>query len=368
MRKIFIVPAGSQQHFLDTIKRRRTIEEVKRFIGHENLTSLNNFYHGKDFIVWGARNTQGNVKQFQKMAKGDYVVMVLSGKIVLVAEISYKIHNPDLARYFWRVNELGETWENIYFLINEKFLKDIPIEDVNKYLGYSEGFRPQGLMAVEPNKQEVFEKDYGNIYDVLLSLNEGREIKEKEKAKEFAEIDEKVVEEKEAKSSEHTEIQWRLIRLGTAAGNDIWVPKNDQGKSFEGNQFRDSVMEEFQEGLDIPTYVKNIDTVWRFGYQIKSAFEIEHSTSIYSGLLRLSDLKAITPNTTYPMYIVASRERKPQVFEQLVRPTFKYFNMDKDVGFLSYDVIRELDEKFSGKNYGFTEEMLKQAAEKVASN
>jgi len=367
MRKIFIVPAGSSQHFYDTIQKRRSIEEVRKFIGSETASSLNQLYHGKDFIVWGARNTEGNIRQFQKMEPGDYVIMILSGKAVLVSEISYKINNPPLANYFWSKNELGQTWENIYFLINERFIS-VSIDQLNKYLGYAEGFRPQGLMAIEKNKQELFEKEYGNVYDLLLSLDQGRDIKEKEEAKEILKPEPEDKIEGEAKPSEHTEIQWRLIRLGKAAGNDIWVPKNDQGKEYEGSKFRDEVMEEFQESLDVPAYVKNIDTVWKYGYQIKSAFEIEHSTSIYSGLLRLSDLKAITPNTVYPMYIVASRDRKPAVFEQLARPTFKYFHMDKDVGFLSYDVVRDLDEKFSGKSYGFTEDILKQAAEKVTSS
>jgi hypothetical protein len=221
-------------------------------------------------------------------------------------------------------------------------------------------------MSIESKKQELFEKNYGDIYHVLLSQNQGREIKEVEQAEEVKKSVLLPEEEKEEKISEHTEIQWRLIRLGLAAGNDIWLPANDQNKSYDGNSFKRFLLEEFQPGIDVPTYVKNIDTVWKYGYQIKSIFEIEHSTSIYSGLLRFSDLKAITPNTIYPMYIVAHRDRKLKVFDQIKRPTFKYFDMDRDVAFLDYDVVRELDEKFSGKTYGFTEEILKQAAEKVA--
>jgi hypothetical protein len=361
MRKIFIVPAGSERHFLDTIEKRRSINEVRSFIDDTTVNALNNLYHGKDFIVWGARNTSGSKRLFEKMESGDYVIMVLHGKVLMVGEISIKVKNPEMARYFWHTNEAGETWENMYFIINEQFI-DVPVSLVNKYLGYATHYHPQGLMAIEETRQKEFEKNYGDIYDVLLSLSKGRNLREKEKIKE------EVIKEKEKsdeKPSEHTEIQWKLIRLGRAAGNDIWVPNNDQGKVFEGNEFRKFIMGEFQPGLDIPTYIKNIDTIWRYGYQIKSTFEIEHSTSIYSGLLRFSDLKAITPNTIYPMYIVAPRDRKSLVFDQLARPTFKYFNMDKDVGFLSYDKIRELDEKFSGKNYGFTEEILKQAAEKI---
>jgi hypothetical protein len=361
MRKIFIVPAGSSRHFLDTIGQRRSIDEVRGFIEPEDISALSNLYHGKGFIVWGARNTEGNRRQFMKMSKGDYVLMTLNGKVVLIAEVSFKLNSPQLAKYFWRTNEAGETWENIYFLINEKTV-EIPLEELNKYIGYSLGFRPQGLMAIDTKKQEDFESQYGEIYDLVLSLDKGREIKEKEHRK--IEVESAPKEEPE-KFSEHTEIQWRLIRLGQESGSDIWLPRNDQNKSFEGNKFKDFLLEDFQEGVDVPTYVKNLDTVWKYGYQIKSVFEIEHSTSIYSGLLRMSDLKAITPNTVYPMFIVAPRDRKPNVFEQLERPTFKFFNMDKDVAFLSYDIIRELDDKFSGKNLGFTEEILSKAAERI---
>src|SRR6185369_15234802 len=108
-----------------------------------------------------------------------------------------------------------------------------------------------------------------------------------------------VAEKIERAPTEHDEMQWRLIRLGLRANVDVWVPRNDQGKSYEGNTFREHVLGEFQESLDVPKYVENIDVVWKYGYSIKSAFEIEHSTSVYSGILRLSDLRALTPNSVY---------------------------------------------------------------------
>jgi hypothetical protein len=76
---------------------------------------------------------------------------------------------------------------------------------------------------------------------------------------------------------------------------------------YDGHQFRDFVLQEFHETLDVPRSIQNIDVVWKFGpYSIKSAFEIEHSTSIYSGILRLSDLRAEAPSSNYPLFIVAS--------------------------------------------------------------
>ena len=141
-----------------------------------------------------------------------------------------------------------------------------------------------------------------------------------------------------------------------------------ESREFQGNKFRDYVIKEFQEMLDVPSYIKNIDTVWKLGTSIKSAFEIEHSTSIYSGILRLSDLRTLTPNSNYPLYIVANRERKNKVFEQLRRPTFSntYLKLDEVMRFLSYDSIRKLDENLKDDQAGSSVELLVKEAELVS--
>jgi len=121
--------------------------------------------------------------------------------------------------------------------------------------------------------------------------------------------------------------------------------------------------------MDIPTYIKNIDTVWKLGLSIKSAFEIEHSTSIYSGIMRLSDLKALAPNSIYPLFIVAERDRRSKVFAQLRRPTFanSYLQLDKHVRYLSYDAVRNLDENIKSENLtGFGTSWLMEASEMVS--
>lgn len=101
----------------------------------------------------------------------------------------------------------------------------------------------------------------------------------------------------------------------------------------------------------MPRSIENIDVVWKFGpYSIKSAFEIEHSTSVYSGILRLSDLRAEAPNSNYPMFIVASEDRRKKVFEELRRPTFSgpCLRLNEVIRFLGYKKLREIDE--SSKN------------------
>src|SRR6266705_2700104 len=53
-----------------------------------------------------------------------------------------------------------------------------------------------------------------------------------------------------------------------------------------------------------------------------TAFEIESTTSIYSGLLRMSDLTAMQPNLNIPLYLVAPDERRDKVLTEINRPTF----------------------------------------------
>lgn len=370
MRKIFIVTASGNEafvHYQDTIKRKRSIEEVSDFISPEETKQLQNIYHGKDFAIWGATPGPGNAGTWTKMYPGDYVVFYQQGNFILIGEVAHKLKSKELANYLWGTNNLGKTWENTYFIINEKEIK-VPVEIFNQYLGYRTNFTPQGFGAVESERQKEFEIKYGDFYGLMLRVNEGKSDEIQEIGKQILEHKIEVFEEPHEKEpTEHDEIQWLLIRLGKAAGNDVWVPKNDQGKIYKGNIFRDFILKEFEPGLDIPRPVENIDCVWRYGFQIKSAFEIEHSTAIYSGILRLSDLKSLAPNSNYPLIIVAPRDVKLRVSEQVKRPTFSnpYLKLNEAIKFLSYERIRELDQKFSDTPYGLTTEMVLNTAEMI---
>ena len=55
---------------------------------------------------------------------------------------------------------------------------------------------------------------------------------------------------------------------------------------------------------------------------ILKAFEIEATTLIYSGLLRLNDLVLAQPNNQIALYIVSGQRRRQHVFNQLIRPSF----------------------------------------------
>lgn len=352
-RKIFFVVAsgghGTDRHYYDTIEKKRTIEEAEKFLKEEEIKILKNNYHAGPFAVWGAVPGPGNTRTWETMEPGDYVLIYKSGRIIFAAEVALKTKSEGMARYLWGEDENKKTWEFMYFLINTEEV-NVPLIEINKYLGYSENYFPRGFTAIDQEKADILLSRYGDLLSALKKMEAGQDLAEVAKK---TKIEEEILEEKvERATTEHDEMQWRLIRIGKKAKVDVWVPRNDQGKSYDGHLFKSEVLQEFQETLDVPSYIKNIDVVWKFGYSVKSAFEIEHSTSVYSGILRLSDLRALTPNSNYPLFIVASRDRRNKVFNELQRPTFNnpFLRLNEAVSFLSYDKVREMDENLKEQN------------------
>jgi len=68
--------------------------------------------------------------------------------------------------------------------------------------------------------------------------------------------------------------------------------------------------------------IELIDVLWLQGNAILAAFEIESTTSIYSGLLRMSDLLSMQPNIAVPLFLVAPEDRRSKVIQHVSRPTF----------------------------------------------
>jgi len=128
----------------------------------------------------------------------------------------------------------------------------------------------------------------------------------------------------EAKS--HTEIQALLLKLGADMGFDVWVARNDRGREYNGTPLsefprcRSSLPLQFDQATN--RTIELIDVLWLQGNAIVAAFEVESTTSVYSGLLRMSDLVSMQPNLNIPLYLVAPDERREKVLTEVNRPTF----------------------------------------------
>ncbi len=72
--------------------------------------------------------------------------------------------------------------------------------------------------------------------------------------------------------------------------------------------------------------VRLIDVLWleRGGSHVAAAFEVEHSTTIYSGIVRLLDLAlSSSSGFAHELFLVAPDDREDEVRLQLARPAFR---------------------------------------------
>ena len=88
-------------------------------------------------------------------------------------------------------------------------------------------------------------------------------------------------------------------------GLDVWVASNDRSQEVNGHKFTNlsRLKKELPLQFDAATMqiIKLIDVLWFEGNSIIAAFEIECTTSIYSGLLRMADLISMQPNIKIPL-------------------------------------------------------------------
>ena len=147
--------------------------------------------------------------------------------------------------------------------------------------------------------------------------------------------------------SEHLEIQWLLLKLGSDMGFDVWVARNDKGREYKGRKLADlkHLKNELPLQFDDATNrtIELIDVLWLQGNAIVRAFEIESTTSIYSGLLRMSDLIAMQPNLNIPLYLVAPDERREKVMTEVNRPTFSRLSppLSEVCSYISFSALKE---------------------------
>jgi type II restriction enzyme len=89
--------------------------------------------------------------------------------------------------------------------------------------------------------------------------------------------------------------------------------------------------------------VRLIDVIWfdRDSGRVTGAFEVEHTTSIYSGIVRLLDLAlGDIDQPAHGLFLVAPDAREADVRAQLARPSFSRVS-DLHVRFLPYGELEK---------------------------
>ncbi len=146
-------------------------------------------------------------------------------------------------------------------------------------------------------------------------------------------------------------MQANVAQIGAILDYNIWIPTSDRSRVTEAlpSQYHSKLITTLPLTYDTTTLktIGNIDVLWLAprSRSIAQAFEVEHTTAINSGLLRMGDLLALQPQIQISLHIVAPASRREKVRREIERPilsTLEGGAMAKYCSFLSYDAIEDI--------------------------
>ncbi len=214
----------------------------------------------------------------------------------------------------------------------------------------------EGILGLNAEHRDVLSNDLGAVAGLLFDVGSGRyaapPLTDDAGAMAAWEADLARVREESARSARaaaaeregdrtHTGVQGWLRDLGLALGYDVWVAANDRSRPCGSGRLGDGCLEALPSAVqEAPgaDAVRLIDVLWldRREDHVAAAFEVEHTTSIYSGIVRLLDLALGAPRQALTeLFLVAPDDREDDVRAQLRRPAFSRV-ADLRVRFLPY--------------------------------
>ena len=179
--------------------------------------------------------------------------------------------------------------------------------------------------------------DLGAFAGLLYEVGVGRLVvpgaaaevlaKEREAAEKAARKRHQEVEADRGEENDHLRMQYLLATAGRALGCQVHVAANDRNRVWEGVPLGSLAVGSLPP-LGLPPEVEQtvglIDVLWLdpAAERVVCAFEVEKSTSIYSGILRLLDLHRSAAARPDQLYLVAPDRREREIQAQLGRPAF----------------------------------------------
>ena len=137
----------------------------------------------------------------------------------------------------------------------------------------------------------------------------------------------------------HLQVQSLIGSIGSIKGFNIWIPLRDR-VSLDYNIVRKFNIERElpMEYSQIRHILGEIDVTWIKKNKISGLFEIEHTTPIYSGLLRFNDIY-LSVSEINKFVIISNNERKDKFVKEINRPTFTHSQLADKVSFMEYGDI-----------------------------
>ena len=266
-----------------------------------------------------------------------------------------------------QIKGLGPSVANIVYFLHPTLIPPSNTAMVNgfnalfddkKKLGSWQAYLEMREMILETNEtvRSYLSKDLGAFAGLLYELGTGRLITsgslqrgiqpEKARVEKLVQSRHKEVLSEQVAESEHTHMQYMLIKIGRALHYNVYIARNDRHREWEDQLFSMLTIPDLPS-LNFPpevlATVRLIDVIWLEpdSNRIVGAFEIEKSTSIYSGILRLEDLYRSLPDCSCNLYLVAPDQREKEVMAQLARPAFKQDLGEIDLAYIPFNDLHE---------------------------
>lgn len=154
---------------------------------------------------------------------------------------------------------------------------------------------------------------------------------------------------------EHNEILYLLARLGQSAGFACHIGKKEQSFDWEGQPLSELSVKTlgFLRGSEKFTKdkVMQIDLIWLDANRTAFAFEVEHSTSISTGIDRFIELLRVDSFSAERIVIVAPKSRQRKIDQVLSGSHYigAPMYMETKVRYLWYSDVLDIATKFAGQ-------------------
>lgn len=298
--------------------------------------------------IWGTTTGKDSKKRttFETMDSGDLVMFLHNGEFVGSGRVNETFENADLGEDIW-----GTPESRFIYTLNEYQGMSILRSEVWEILGYSANYPLYGFSRVSDDAISTLLQTYNSVEEAFQDFRDRSSVSDERHSESEDSSDQETADKDETEEvREHTEIQWYLIKLGLKHGYEVYVATNDQNLTYDGHSLgEDCVVDLNLTGFSDAAMrlIEYVDVIWLNGEYIEKMFEVESTTSIYSGILRMTDFVVKVPNLTVDMHIVAPSEDEEQARRQMTRPTFQHV-MDRaqhcSLQYLSFDEVRDKKE------------------------
>ncbi len=215
---------------------------------------------------------------------------------------------------------------------------------------------------IYPPKPELEPEDVEKeVVEAVAEPEPATEPEAQERAESESDVDEDEDKDKEAERI-HSEMQWMLLWLGNELNLNLWLPKTDFTQSHKKKEIANLAgkLEDLPfDILKVGRPVQRIDVFWLKDNKIIAAFEIENSTGIESGLLRMSHLWVSLEDPSIRTCIVAQDNDVNKARDKVSEPTFKHNKLAESCWFIPYTRLTKIfNEAYQNSSLPCTEQKL----------